>query len=105
VNGQYVSTGAVYNARLLYRQVENPGRWLRYTTDKQWTVSRTAGKDANNCIGWAHCIEQGLDNPDEAKRWSVHNGNDWVEQASVRVVQVVCIGFLGRIRAIVFSTL
>ena len=89
VNGTYHPTDEIYNGRVLFRKGGGGGQWLRYLTDQDrnyWMVSPTANKDANDDIGWAHCIETGLYDPAKAATWTVYDGGEWGAQPAVTCV-------------------
>merc|ERR1719183_2316007 len=48
-------------------------------------ISTTADMEANNGVGWAFCVDKGLDDPSLATRWVVWDGAEWQEQATITV--------------------
>jgi hypothetical protein len=75
VNGTYDPVG-VCNGKVLFQRREGDrGGWLRWVPrTKHWMVSKTAGKDATDAVGWCHSAETDLDDPRRAKTWTVWDG-------------------------------
>jgi len=63
VNGTYAPTGELHNGKTLFRKVNDPDKWLRYSKNDSWMVSSTSDKDANNNLCWAHSVEKDLAHP------------------------------------------
>eukprot|EP00929_Paragymnodinium_shiwhaense_P044907 TRINITY_DN23013_c0_g1_i1.p1 TRINITY_DN23013_c0_g1~~TRINITY_DN23013_c0_g1_i1.p1 ORF type:complete len:412 (-),score=75.33 TRINITY_DN23013_c0_g1_i1:149-1384(-) len=85
VNGSYVSAGN-HNNKSLFRKQLDGDKWLRWVPGKRnWMISTTADKEANNGVGWAFCVEKDLDDPALAKRWVVWTGTEWKEQSDVHI--------------------
>jgi hypothetical protein len=88
VNGIYDPVG-VYNGKVLFHQ-RDCGRWLRWVSTRMyWMVSPTVNKDANDNMGWCHCLDLALDDPRQAKTWTVGNGVGWSTQPAVACVSLV----------------
>ena len=83
------STG---NGKVLFQKKGDKDIWLRYVTyndHKSWMLSTTkvfAFKE--EASGFAHCIETGLSDPAQAKRWCARMCHErFVEQASMVVIR------------------
>ena len=91
MNGVFVPVDEKQNSRPLYRKDGDPNLWLRKCPNDKWMVSSNEAKVANNNAGWAHSVNKGLSLPTDASVWNVADGNNFFEQAAVRVEFAVCV--------------
>ena len=71
INACFVQNGQMYNGRMLYQSLSNPGYWLWYTRNGRWMVSSTKDRDLNMECGFCHCKAFGLPDPSHTKGWFV----------------------------------
>ena len=83
INGVYEPTGEEHNGKTLLGKVGDPGWWLRCTPDGDWTVSRTASKEANDNIGQCSSAAIGLAHPTLATEWKVAKEGKFVAEAGM----------------------
>jgi hypothetical protein len=71
LNGWYETTVHLQNGKPLFRKLNNPDAWLRFTTDNTWMFSDTSDKDLNNTTGWCVSVEAGKDLPTHVHCWKI----------------------------------
>jgi hypothetical protein len=105
LNGWY-ETSDLQNGKPLFRKLNNPDAWLRFTTDKTWMFSDTSDKDLNNTNGWCVSVEAGKDLPTHVHSWKIDEVKlelgyygakirEWKEHA-----QIKCIDAAKRLQAL-----
>ena len=89
LNGVYAPVERVYNGKTLYAKCGDEDTWLRYVTCDDWhcwVVSDTRDLEANNANGWCHCLDPGLDAPQDSTQWSVLMEDDWEDHSGIVVM-------------------
>jgi hypothetical protein len=87
LNGWYQTTVDLQNGKPLFRKLNNPDTWLRFTTKNTWIFSCTLDKDLNNANGW--CVSEVLgphwvkDLPTHVYSWKIEK--QW-EEAQIKCV-------------------
>jgi hypothetical protein len=71
LNGWYENTVDLQNGKPLFRKLNNPDTWLRFTRDNTWMFSDTSDKDLNNINGWCVSVEAGKDLPTHVHSWKM----------------------------------
>lgn len=87
-NGIYRKTTEQCNAKSVYLKIDDETKCCFYTSERQWMLTTTACKDANNGEGSARSRQKGLDAPQLAKEWTVSQdgaGSTWAYQHGITI--------------------
>jgi serine/threonine protein kinase len=89
VNGIYMKTSELCNAKPVYLKMGDSSRCCWYDPTMTWMVGDITSKDTNTAAGNAHCVEERLDVPQLAKEWKVCEGvGKWKVQATVTITDL-----------------
>ena len=83
LNGWYETTVDLQNGKPLFRKLNNPDAWLRFTRENTWMFSDTSDKDLNNANGWCVSVEAGKDLPTHVDTWKIEQKE---EEAQIKCI-------------------
>jgi hypothetical protein len=70
LNGVYRATTRMHNDKVLFQKEDDPTKWLRFNTYRQWQITSNSSVDINDLLGWVYSVDVGLDHPSLVTKWN-----------------------------------